>query len=221
MAARMTKDELREDPVLERIQGVIGFIERHGRWLLAGLVGIVVVIVAVVALQRSQARSAVEASQVLAEAQSAYLQGNYMMAESQLRTIIDEYGGTPAGPAARLYLGDALLALERPAEAIEVYERAAGKLEDRELKAAAHRGRGAALEDLKRHAEASQAYERAGELSSLHEQSDWLAAARTALDAGDAGRAEGFIERAEALVANPRTEPQLALLKAKLESAAP
>jgi tetratricopeptide (TPR) repeat protein len=213
----MTKDELRQDPVLERMQSLLRLGERHSRWLIGGLIVIVAVIVGVGALHRAQLRGQREGARYLAEAQASYLRGNLSAAESQLRQVVDSYGGTAAGQMARVYLGDVLQALGRTDEALRLYEKESGS-DNPVLKTAALRGSAAALEDLGRLAEASQAYERASAAAPFLQADDLIGAGRTALKAGDAARAKGFFEQAQKEVGSERFA-EIALLLAEAEAA--
>jgi predicted negative regulator of RcsB-dependent stress response len=215
----MTKDELREDPVLERIQSFMRFAEHNVRWFIAGAIVVVLVIVATFALQRGQANTAREAAQALTEGQASYLQGNYPMAESQLRQVIDQYGNSRAAGIARIFLGHALLDQARPEDALAAYTEATGKVgADPELKAAANRGRGAALRDLGRFDEASRAYEEASGLGTLQRVDDLIAAGRTALRGGDAARAKELLGRVKTDEAGDRSG-QIGFLMAEAEAA--
>jgi predicted negative regulator of RcsB-dependent stress response len=219
VAAHMTKDELREDPVLERIQSFMRFAEHNVRWFIAGAIVVVVVIVAVFALQRGQTRTAREAGQALTEGQASYLQGNYPMAESQLRQVIDQYGSTKAAGVAQIFLGHTLLDEARPEDALEAYTKATGKVgDDPELKAAVSRGRGAALRDLGRFDEASRAYEEASGIGALQRVDDLIAAGRAALRAGDAARAKELLGRVKTDEAGDRSG-QIGFLMAEAEAA--
>ncbi|MBM3318145.1 MAG: hypothetical protein FJY75_09895 [Candidatus Eisenbacteria bacterium] len=198
----MSKQELREDPVMERIQRVVSFAERHARWIVVGAVAAAVAILALVAVQKSQARSALEAAQALTEGQASYLTGNHPMAESQLREMLQRYGHTRAAGPAHLFLGHALRDQGRALEALEAYDKAVGKVgADAELQAAVQRGRGAALADLARYEDASRAYEQAAAKGRLQRIEDLIAAGRCALRAGDTARAQqilGGIDRDQA-----------------------
>ena len=197
--SRMTKEELREDPVLDAVQGFLSFMERHGRWVALGAAAIGVIVVGAIMLQRSSQRAELEASAQLAIGQSYFVQGNYAESESQLRELLSSHGGTRSGRAARIYLGDALLAQGRNEEALEAYEEALSKVGSGELQVAAQRGEAATLESLGRYAEASVAYERAADHHSPLEGDDLVAAGRSALRASDAARAQVILERARDL----------------------
>lgn len=196
--SRMTKEELREDPILEHIQSFMTFVERNARWIALGAAIVVVVIVGSVMVDRSKKRAEAEAEQLLGGGQTYYLQGNHANAEAQLRELLDAYGGTRAAISGRIYMGDALLAQGRADEALVYFDEAASKARGILLKAAANRGRGSALETLLRWPEASAAYEQAASFETTFQLDDVIGAARTALKAGDAGRAKSLLEAAEA-----------------------
>jgi len=222
LSPHMTKEELREDPVLEQIQRGVAFAQQNTRWLIAGAVVVIAVIVGVFALQRGRVRAEREAGQFLVEAQVGYLQGNYAAAETQLKEMLQSYGRTRAAGAAQLTLGDALLAQSRPDEALKAYEAASGKTgRDAELGAAAQRGRAAALEDLGRLPEASGAYEKAATLGTLGRVTDLIAAARTALQGGDPARAKTLLDRAKQADTKSQSAGEIGVYMARIEAAQP
>lgn len=218
----MTKDELREDPVLEQIQRGVAFAQHHARWLIAGALVVIAVVVGTLALQRSRAHGDRQAAQYLIESQAGYLQGNYAAAETQLKEMLATYGRSKLAGPAQLTLGDVLLAQGRPQDALQAYEAAAEKAGgDSELAAAALRGQGAALEDVGRAADASQAYEKAAAKPSLSQVTDLIAAARAAVEAGDPARAKGLLERAKTLDAQFQSQNEINAQMARVDAVLP
>lgn len=218
----MTKEELREDPILEQIQRGVSFAQHNARWLIAGALVVIAVVVGTIALQRGRVRGDREAAQYLVEAQAGYLQGNHAAAETQLREMLQSYGRSKLAGAAQLTLGDVLLAQSRPQDALKAYEAAAGKAGgDLELAAAAQRGQGAALEDAGRVADASQAYEKAASNPSLSQVMDLIAAARTALQAGDPARAKTLLERAKQADKQFQNQNEINTYQARVDAALP
>lgn len=196
--AKMTKNELREDPVLEWLDGAIVFLRRNLRWILTGAIIVVAVFVGAITLTRSHKRSEMEAAQVLMDAQRRYLQGAYPAAEVQLQQLLTAYPRSQAAPLARIYLGDALLGQGRHAEALAAFEEATGaRSDDPALPAAAHRGKASALESLARFAEASRSYEEAAGVETPFQLDDVFNAGRAALQAGDPSRAQALLEQAQ------------------------
>jgi tetratricopeptide (TPR) repeat protein len=218
IVARMTKQELREDPVLERIQGGLDYMERNARWLTLGVVAVVIVIVATMMIQRGRQRAEVEASQQLTMAQGLYLQGQHARAAAELQELLSRHGGTSAADQARIYLGDALLAQGQAVEALAAFDDAAAGADDQQSRAAAERGRAAALETLGRLAEASQAYEHAAQAATHFQSDDLLGAGRCALQAGDPARAQTLLARAKEL-AGTAGEAKISFYLAQAEAA--
>ncbi len=192
--SQMTKEELREDPVLERIQWFVNFAEHNARWIALGAVIVVVVIVGSIMLDKSNKRSEAEAEQFLRAGQTYLYQGNYVGAESELRMLLESYAGSHSAIAGRIAMGDALYAQGRAEEAVRYYEEAAQKTREPLLQAAAYRGLGTSLESLDRYPAASIAYEKASGIPTAFQNDDLLAAGRSALRAGDAARAELLLQ---------------------------
>jgi predicted negative regulator of RcsB-dependent stress response len=218
----MTKEELREDPVLEQIQRGVSFAQHHARWLILGALVVIALVIGTIALQRGRVRGDREAAQYLVEAQAGYLQGNHAAAETQLREMLQSYGHSKYAGAAQLTLGDVLLAQGRAGDALKAYQTAAEKAGgDLELAAAAQRGQGAAMEDAGRVADASQAYEKAASNPSLSQATDLIAAARTALQAGDAPRAKTLLERAKQVDKQFQNQSEINTYQARVDAALP
>lgn len=214
----MTKEELREDPVLEWIQHAVQWTQQNVRWVALGAAAVVVVIIAGVMISRGREKSEMEAQQLLTAGQAYFLQGNAAGAEAQLRQLISQHGGSDAAAGGRIYLGDVLAGQGRYDEALTVYREAAGAAGL--LGAAARRGQAAALESLQRLAEASQAYEEAAREKTSFQADDLVAAARCALQAGDAQRAKTLLDRARELnVAS--TQAMIGFYTAQAEAALP
>ncbi len=192
--SRMSKEELREDPVLEWIQNAIETTQKNSRWILIGIVAVVVVIFGVIMIGNSRTAQREESTRLLLAGQSLYLQGNYAASETQLQQLL---AGGPSGDItvrARVTLGDALSAQERPAEALEAYE-AALSGSDGDLKAASLRGKASALESLGRFAEAVTSFQAASEIPTAFANDDLLGSARCSLAAGDAAGAKTVLEQ--------------------------
>jgi len=217
--SRMSKEELREDPVLEWIQGAIETTQKNSRWILIGVVAVVVIIFGVVMIGNSRRAAHVESARQLLGGQSQYLQGNYAAAETQLQQLLTGGAGGDIAQRARIVLGDALSAQERPAEALDAYESALSG-GTAELKAAAHRGKAASLESLARFAEAAAAFRAASEIETGFVNEDLLSLARCSLAAGDAAEAKTVLERLQK-IDNPRSikQAKVAFYLAQAEAA--
>jgi len=197
--AHMTKEELREDPVLEWIQQAVDWTQRNARWVAIAAAAVVIAVIVAVMVTRGQRKAEIEAQQLLTTGQAYFLQGDVATAEVQFRQLVDGHGGSRAARSARIYLGDVLAAQGRFEEALSVYDQAGGSVGGQDLEAAAQRGRATALESLQRLSEASLAYEAAARTKTAFQVDDLIAAARCALAGGDAQRAKTLLERARAL----------------------
>ncbi|MCK4303543.1 MAG: hypothetical protein KAY24_04830 [Candidatus Eisenbacteria sp.] len=203
--ARMTKEELREDPILERVQQTLNFVQSNARWIALGVAAVIILIAGVIMINRSRVRAETDAAQLLSAGQQLYLQGNYAESESQLQQLLDMHGASRAAAQAWIYLADGLAAQERREEALAAYESAGGRGTTPIIRAAAARGRGTVLEDLEQFGEASKAYEEAAGVETIFQVDDLLGAARTALQAADPARAQVLLEQAQAIKATGRS----------------
>jgi tetratricopeptide (TPR) repeat protein len=197
--AHMTKEELREDPVLEWIQHAIEWTQHNVRWVAVGAAAVIIVVIAAVMITRGQRKTELEAQELLTTGQAYFLQGNAAAAEVQLRQLVDGHGGSAAARSARIYLADALAAQGRFDEALSAYSEACGSVGGGTMEAAAQRGKAGTLESLQRLPEASQAYEEAARTKTSFQADDLVAAARCALASGDPQRAKSLLERAREL----------------------
>lgn len=192
----MTKQELREDPVLESIQKGLSFAQENSRWLVLGVVALIVV--AAVGLMVLQGRKAAgqRATVELARARTQVFAGALADARSTLETLLTRDGGTSSATEARLLLGDVYLRMGLASEARDKYDAALRDIKDPMLRSGALRGLAAALEDMDVKAEASTRYEEAaGDAQNAIALNDLMNAARTAADAGDLSRAKSIYER--------------------------
>lgn len=196
--SRMTKEELRDDPVHDWIEGAMEYTQKNARTIALAVAAVVVVAVGAWMLMRSQAASGAEAGQMLADGQSLTLQGNHAAAELQLQDLLSKHGGSEAAHSGRIYLGDVYYAQGRFEEALAIYEEAIGGA-DGDLLAAAQRGKACALESLARFGEASVAYEAAAAVETTFRSDDLISAGRSALEGGDPARAKLILKRAEEL----------------------
>jgi len=213
----MTKEELREDPVLEQIQEILAFIERNSKWILIGIAVVAVLIVAGSSVRRARIRANAEASELLGKAQIVYVQGNLTAAETQLRELLRVYPSTRAAGTAWLYLGNVLLAQGRSEEAFEAYQKALERVGKDPVKVAgAHRGMGKALASLGRYADAALQFEQAAALATPLQVEDLIDAGRCSLEAGDKEKAQQLLKKASDLKGS-EAYPELDLYLAAAE----
>ncbi|HWP03967.1 MAG TPA: tetratricopeptide repeat protein [Gemmatimonadaceae bacterium] len=168
-----------------------GWITRNAR--LAGAVGVGLLLVGgLVWLWRvSAVRTETRASQELAEAQRVFASGNLPLAESDLRRLVERFGGTKAGAHARLLLAQVLLQSGKREEAISLL-RQRGVPEP--FRAGYHSTLAAALEDAGRPSEAATEYLEAARYALSDTEADAFRgdAARALVAAGDTAGARGI-----------------------------
>ncbi len=126
MSARLTRQEIKRDEVIEKIGGFVGFIQTHGKTIALCAVALVVLILAGLGY-RSIARGKADAGGVaLGKALTAYQapvdaeaadpesETAPVFADEESRTaralelftgVLEEFGGTDAGDIAGAYLG--------------------------------------------------------------------------------------------------------------------
>ena len=199
-AARMTKKEIRHDPVLESFQKGLDFTQHHGRWLVLGVVGIVVVVAVAVMVIQGRQTAAERAAMDMTQARAQVMRGQIAQARLTLEGLTSRHGGSEVASEAYLLLGDVHLATGQPAEARTSFEQALQGKGGPLLKRAAERGLATALDDLGDASAASLRYESAaGDEKSAGALSDLMNAARTARAAGDMERARGLYERCQVM----------------------
>lgn len=124
MSERLTKKQLKEDPLLKTTGETLDFAKHHVR-LLFGIVGAGLLVVAIVVFSRNaSSQSAERAAGIMAAAQSELSRGSLEPAAARLQEVIANMGGTPAGKQAYLVLADVRYNQGRFQEAADVYEAA-------------------------------------------------------------------------------------------------
>ena len=159
MSDRLTKQQLKEDPLMKTTGDAVDFLREHGR-LLAGLaVGIVVLVSTVLIVRSSSDRAEETAAGLLAEARADLGRGVFEPAAARLQEILRDMGGTKSGKQALLVYSDARYAQGRYQEAEQSYRAAVDSFaDDPILGVVARRGLAATLENLARPAEAATVY---------------------------------------------------------------
>jgi predicted negative regulator of RcsB-dependent stress response len=197
----MTKQELREDPILETLQRWYSWSRRHAGWLAAGLVIVVVVSAGAGLMLRGRSVAKAKAAVELAQARTLFLQGQTAAARTTLEQLLARYGGTPAGLEARLILAEIRLEDGQPEAAEALLRELIGRVREGDpLKIAARRTLAACLEQTGQFDEASRIYEElAGDKTTAAALSDLLNAARVAREAGQLPRASELYARAQRL----------------------
>ena len=206
---KMTKRQMKEDPLVTAAFRTTEVWEQHGSKILIGLGAVVVV--GLLAFFMAQARDKAEqkASGDLMRASMAVSQGDYATAAPMLREIVDNAQGTDAARTAMLYLGDSFLAQKRASESVEWYQKYLGRAGgDRERLWIGNLALATAYEDQGKFAEAATSYAEAGRRSTTDSERARakLAQARCYLRAGQTQKA---LETYQEVVLLPQAEQSL------------
>jgi tetratricopeptide (TPR) repeat protein len=179
---KITKRQIKEDPLVTAAFKATAFWELHGSKILIGVGAVALLGVLAFFMMQARTKAESEASGDLFRASLAVTNGDFASAAPMLEEIVKSQPGTNAARQAMLYLGDAQMALGKPAEAATWYrkylEKAGG---DDERLRIGHYALGTALEDSRQYVPAAGSYAEA------------------------AKRAENDNERARALVAQARS----------------
>lgn len=128
---KMTKEELEQDPLLQKYQQVREFYEEHKQLIYGGLAAVVIVVVAAVGYYFYEQRQENKAQQVMSTAEVAFMNGNYDEALSGssdkltlgFQQIATNYSGTDAGNLANYYSAVCEYKLGNPQEALNFMDK--------------------------------------------------------------------------------------------------
>jgi len=192
LTERLSKEELREDPVLKAAARFAQAVRERAATI-AIVVGVLVVaLVAVHFMRQSRAKTARQAAVVLLDAESYYQNGMLEMAARQFQETAERHGSTPSGKLARLRNADCLLEMGRPEEAARLYEAfLRTRPSDGLLRASALRGTAASLLALGRVEDAGRKFLESAAVDGSPMRSDDLASAGSAF--ADAGKYDDAI----------------------------
>jgi tetratricopeptide (TPR) repeat protein len=219
VSERLTKRQLKEDPLLKTTGETIDFAKHHVR-LLFGIVGAGILIVAIVVFSRNAGRQSAErAAGIMAAAQTDLSRGALEPAAARLNELITNSGGTAAGKQAALVLADVRFNQGRYQEAADVYQAALERLgDDPILGATVRSGLAACRENLGQPDAAAALYqELAAGTDSVVLKGDWLmAAARNYAKAGRLPEARSIYQELADNSENGRIAADAALRLAEL-----
>lgn len=202
MSKRLTKEELESDPLAESYAKVNNFYQENKASVIGGLIAIVLIVgggVGYYFYHQSQER---QAANLMANAETAFLQGNYQVAltgsEAQFTVgfeqIINNYGGTDAGNLARYYAAVCHFNMgnyQQALSSIQSFEVPEGIMGVSPLSF-----HGVLLTELGNHAEAAETYVRAAEwdVNPSTTPYNYLEAAQAYQDAGNTEEARRYAQ---------------------------
>lgn len=221
MTERLSRQQLKEDPLLKSTGEAVDFARHHGRILIGSFAGLVILVLAVVVIRGATNRSADRASGMLAEARADISHGALEPGAARLQDILQTMGGTKAGKMALLLMGDIRYSQGRFQEARESYEQAVKAFgKDPVLGDTARRSLAATLENLSQNAEAAKIYQvladHAGTESLRAEM--LLGVARNYLKSGQQDQAIALYENLSKNPSNPTAAQEAALRLAEIRA---
>jgi tetratricopeptide (TPR) repeat protein len=156
---RLTKQQLKHDPLMDRTAETADFIASHSRTLIFGVLALVLIAAGITYFRTSRERAEDRATGVLADARIDYGRGALEPAAARLDDLLNRMGGTKAGRQGLLLYGNVRYDQGRFAEAETYYREALEHFEEDPLFGpAAKRGLAASLENEGRFAEAAALY---------------------------------------------------------------
>lgn len=176
-------------PTLEdRSETIFGWVQEHSRGLLLGAVAVAALAGGFALYDRNRAGEAQRAEQALSAAERSVFSGNLPLAQSDLRKVIERYGGTPAADRATLLMAQVLFDQGKYAEGIR---QLTGLTGSKALGASAEGLTGTGYEALGKFKEAADHFDRAAAASSFEiDKANFRAsAARAFASSGDAAAA--------------------------------
>lgn len=202
---KMTKRQMKEDPLVTAAFRATEVWERFGRTILIAVGAILLLALLVFFVMRTRAQAEQRAMGDLFRAMVALTQGDAASASPMLKEIVDNSPGTRAARDAMLLLGDAMMAQRQPKEAATWYQKYIDKAGDKERERAGYAGLGAALEDGGQFGPAADAYAKAAERARTDNERGraLLSQARSLARAGQSPKA---IEVYKKVVALPAAE---------------
>jgi TolA-binding protein len=160
---RITKRQLKEDKFITYYFKTLDFVEKNSRQILTGVGTVLVLSIAVFIYSQKQATKENEALVELSKATKEYASANFQNAETILKNLLENYGGTNSGELAQFYLGNTYFELENYTEAEKYYREFANDTDDPVLGASSLSGLAACLEEQGKFAEAAELYKQTAE----------------------------------------------------------
>jgi hypothetical protein len=157
---RLTRQQLKEDPLMKTTGETVDFVQHHMKLIVAAVGGILVLIIVMLVLRNSTAQADDQAAGLLADARGDFARGALEPAAARLTTVMEDHGRTNAAREASLLYGHLRYGQERYAEAETAYRKALDAYgKDPILGPVARSGLAATLENLTRYEEAATIYE--------------------------------------------------------------
>lgn len=160
MNERLTRHQLKEDPLMKTTGDTVDFVQHHMKLIIGGVVGLLVILIVVLVMRNSAAKTDDLAAGILADARGDMARGALEPAAARLTTVVENHGNTAAAREARLIFAHLRYSQEKYAEAETLYRQAIDDYKkDPIIGLVARRGLAATLENLTQYEEAAAVYE--------------------------------------------------------------
>ena len=200
---KISKREIKEDKLVTTYFEAQSWFEQNKKRVSTLATILVVVIAATWIYFNDRATSNLSATADLGKVMRYYDEGQYQTAISGspqenvrgLEQIVDDYGSTPSGEIARLFLANSYFALTQYDKALELYRNT--DVGDKSLMASVYAGIAACETEKGNVAEGARLYEKAAstDAKNLHTAEYLYRAAGSYLQAGDKEKAADLLER--------------------------
>ena len=214
---KLTKKELREDPLMKSVAQAQTWMEVNGKKLAIGVVAVAAVIIISVVMLNSRKAANVTSMAELATVRQTLAQQPDADISEQLEDVAATYKGTTGGAEALMAIADLALNDGDNEKAVETYERFIKSYPKTfMLTAAAWEGKATALSNMENWEEAAETYDRvAGMKDASHVRANLLLKAANCYE--KAGKVDIALKRVEtALESSP---PSSVETEAKIEQA--
>lgn len=159
---RISKKELKHDPMLEFIFKVEMFVRNRSRELGYGAIGVVALLIVGIMMMNSKSEAEVDAAAAVGIAQFKFMLGDFQDAIVRLEDALRKYPGTEAATQGLFYLGSANYQAENKDDAEKYFREFLDEgSDDALLVASAYAGIAAVREDNQDYTAAAEYYKKA------------------------------------------------------------
>jgi len=159
---RITRKEIKEDPLVTRYLKIQKFYNKHSRIIQYGGIAILAILVIGILMTRSKRNAEITAASKLGVAENYYHAQEYSKAIDELIPIVETYPGTQSAGTSAFYVANAYYALKDYTNARKYYQICVDEYAQNELiGAASYAGVAACLETEDLFQEAAEYYEKA------------------------------------------------------------
>jgi predicted negative regulator of RcsB-dependent stress response len=218
---RLTKHDLKVDPLIAQTGQTVDFVRAHTRLMVGAVVLVFIVAIGFVVVRATGRRAEETAAGMLAEARSDFNKGALDPAAARIADLQAFHGGTESGKLATLLLGDVRYAQGRYSEAEEAYRQAVHHFaKDPLLGLAARRGLAASLESEGRNQDAITVLKEilAAPVDDIIRADVQIDLARNELKIGNQEEAEKIYDEVSKDTSNPRAAQEAEMRLAEVRT---